>query len=385
MDEQYSKNPLLEIKDLNVHYSLPFRKGTRSSPFTDARLTYKAPYIPHLHTVKLPYEKKNHEQERLLWQGSEKDLVYDRKPGTLVKAIDGASLTVYKNESTGLVGESGCGKTSLLMSVFRLFPSNVKLANGEIWYHPPDEEPVDLNSLENGKLRQFFGRHMSLILQNPGSALDPLYQVGFQVGEALENLSWRQELIRERVIEYLGKVALGPGTGRKWSSQLSKGEVQRICIASALIADSAVLFGDEPLISLDTIVQSQIIQLLLDLKKELGITFVFAMHDLGVASRVADAIAVMYGGEIIESQPTRNFFDGPLHPYSQGLLQATPWYVDQHGLPLNEIPGNLPSATNWPAGCKFHPRCEACTSLCTKVKPPRVKIGDGFVECFLYA
>ncbi|MHA2299135.1 MAG: ABC transporter ATP-binding protein [Candidatus Hodarchaeales archaeon] len=379
MKGKLANKPLLEINELKIHYSLPWNELKKSTPVKEGKYWFKYPYTPHPHSVVMKIKEPARYLEKTIQME-----VYEKDLKALIKAVDGVSLSIYRNKCISIIGETGCGKTSLLLSLFRILPSNVILHDGEIHYYHPDGTSVNFFSLDDKQLRQYFGKHVSLILQNPGSSFNPAFQIGFQIGEVLEKLSWRQEQIKERVIEYLGKVALSPLVRKKWSKQLSGGEAQRACIASALIADPMILFGDEPLKSLDTIIKAQVIQLLINLKLKFNITYVFTTHDISVAGQLGDAIAVMYGGEMVEVQPTRKFLAEPLHPYGKGLLQATPWYSTHHELPLAEIKGEIPSAVNWPTGCKFHPRCPSCTRICTIKKPPRVKVGEGFVECFLY-
>ncbi|MFX0065996.1 MAG: ABC transporter ATP-binding protein [Candidatus Hermodarchaeota archaeon] len=378
-----SENPLLVIKNLKTYYRLPWKELTSSNPPKMVNQWFRPPYL-FPHTLSMPKKEIKRSEERKLWIEAYKAKIVNKEYQGLVKAVDDVSLNVYRNSSVAIIGETGCGKTSLLLSIFKLLMPNVSLYSGEINFYSSKYEYVNLLSLDANQLNQILGTHMSLILQNPSSALHPIFLIGSQVGEVLEKLSWRQERIKERVIEYLGKVALPQKVKQKHSHQLSGGQAQRVCIASALLADPQILFGDEPLKSLDAITQGQILRLLAKLREELNFTYMTVTHNLVVARQIGEYIAVMYGGEIVEVQPSGKFFDEPLHPYSKGLLQATPGFVrpDQ---PLAEIKGELPSATNWPSGCKFHPRCPSCTRVCTIERPPEVQIGESTVKCFLYA
>ncbi|MFX0091198.1 MAG: ABC transporter ATP-binding protein [Candidatus Hodarchaeota archaeon] len=374
------RDPLLVIKNLKIYYKLPWQDLTSSDPPKRVTWYFRPPFLAP-HTVTFQGKDLNRGAERKLQMEAYKVKIENKNNQPLVKAVDDVSLNVYRNSSVVIIGETGCGKTSLLLSIFKLFRSSVSLCSGEINYHSSRDEYVNLLSLDDYHLNQILGKHMNLILQNPNSALHPLFLVGRQVGEVLEKLSWRQERIRERVIEYLGKVALDQNIGKKHSHQLSGGQAQRVCIASALLADPQILLGDEPLKSLDTVTQGQILQLLAKLKEELNFTYMTVTHNLAVARQLADYIAVMYGGEIIEIQPTEKFFEDPFHPYSKALLQATPGFA-KPGLPLAEIKGELPSAANWPSGCKFHPRCPSCKRVCTSKRPPEMQIGESTVKCF---
>ncbi|UCE13824.1 MAG: ABC transporter ATP-binding protein [Candidatus Heimdallarchaeota archaeon] len=326
-------------------------------------------------------------REKLIIDGY--DYTYEQNE-ILIKAVDGASVTLHGNESLSIVGETGCGKTSLLFSVMNFPLPHHSYKAGEINYYPTDDNvPVNLLPLSDKEMEKYRGIHFGLIPQLPKESLNPWITVGFQSGEILlERLSMRQEKIKEKVIEFLGKVAIpDPSISmEKYVNQLSGGEAQRVCIAMALLGDPRILLADEPLASLDTIIQATVIHLLLELKKEMKFSYVFATHNIGAAGQLGDVMAVMYGGEIIEIRPTKEFFeDEPLHPYSKGLLHATPWYALRKNQPLKEIPGELPKPYDWPTGCKFHPRCPSATAVCKRSKPPRIQLDNSFVECFLYA
>jgi oligopeptide/dipeptide ABC transporter ATP-binding protein len=305
-----------------------------------------------------------------------------------VKAVDGTSLSLQENNSICIIGESGCGKTTLLFSIMNFPLEHISYKGGEInYYLPKKEAPINLIELKEDAMREYRGTQIGLIPQLPKESLNPWLKIGFQTGEILlERLSMRQEKIKEKVINFLGRVALpDPSINvKKYVNQLSVGEAQRVCIAMALMADPRLLLADEPLSSLDVTIQAAVIDLLLELKKELSFSYLFATHDLRAARMLGELVAVMYGGEIVEIRPCKEFFEEPLHPYSQGLLNASPLFASKKGSFLEEIPGEIPKPFDWPQGCKFHPRCFRVKPICKKQKPTRTKVGESFVECHLY-
>jgi oligopeptide/dipeptide ABC transporter ATP-binding protein len=304
-----------------------------------------------------------------------------------IKAVDGTSFPVPENESVGLIGETGSGKSSILLSIFKFPQDNLLLRSGRILYNEPGtENQVDLMKLTDVDLNKYRGLHFGLIPQLPKQALNPWISIGVQSGEILkERLSWEEEKVRERVVEFMGKVALPDQKtfSEKYAQDISMGEAQKICISLALLSNPKLLFGDEIFSSLDVISQSQIIHLLRELKNDLKFNYLIATHNIGAAAQVSDNIGVIYGGECIEYRKVKGFFGEPLHPYSQMLLESNPWYAMSKGKDLKEIPGEMPEALKWPTGCKFHPRCPQAIEKCATSKPPRVETKDGFVECIL--
>ncbi|MFW9928488.1 MAG: oligopeptide/dipeptide ABC transporter ATP-binding protein [Candidatus Thorarchaeota archaeon] len=277
----------------------------------------------------------------------------------------------------------------MLYSAFSFPNDNIAHKSGKILYWDPNLECyVNLLELQEKEIVKYRGFHFGLIPQLPRESLNPWIQVGIQNGEILkERLKWKKEQARQKVIEFLGKVAISnPKINyRKYVNQMSAGEAQRVCISLALLAMPKIVFADEMFSSLDSLTQAQLIDLVLSLKKDLNMNFVLATHNIGAAGQLCEKIGVIYGGECIEFNDSNNFFKEPLHPYSKLLLESTPWYAVKSGKRLAEIPGEIPDSSNWPSGCKFHPRCPKATSLCAMKKPPRIYFGETFVECFLYA
>ncbi|MHA1227685.1 MAG: ABC transporter ATP-binding protein [Candidatus Hodarchaeales archaeon] len=305
----------------------------------------------------------------------------------IIKAIDGLSLTLHQNECIGVIGESGSGKSTLIYSILNLPFSNLYQKSGEILYYF-DEGPIDLLSLTDAQMQKIRAFEFGFVPQLPKSSLNPWLNIGFQIGEVLfDNLTGRQNFIKEKIFEFLGKVSFPSPTENyaKFVNELSRGEAQRVCIAQCLLTDPRVLLADEPFTALDAITSNQIIRLFKELKDTLKTSFLFTTHNITAAWYLSDTIAVIYGGEIVEVSPTKKFYNKPLHPYSQGLLEATPWYVDYQGKELKDIPGDPPDSSNWPTGCKFHPRCAFASSKCAKVRPERVDVNGVLVNCHLYS
>ncbi|MHA1974519.1 MAG: ABC transporter ATP-binding protein [Candidatus Hodarchaeales archaeon] len=354
--------PVLQIEDLNYYFYL---SPNVANSHKDQSLAFRS-----LST--------DNTKPRLLPSGYE-----------IVKAIDGLTLTLHDNECIGVIGETGSGKSTLIYSILNLPFSNLYERSGTINYYFPDtNKPIDLFSLSDTQMQKIRAFEFGFVPQLPKSSLNPWLDIGFQVGEVLfDNLTDRQNFIRERINEFLGKVAFPTSKKSyvKYVSQLSRGEAQRVCIAQSLMTDPRVLLADEPFTALDAITSNQIVQLFKELQAKLKTSFLFNTHNITAAWYLADTIAVIYGGEIVEVSPSRKFFDRPLHPYSQGLLEATPWYVDQQGRELKDIPGDPPISSNWPSGCKFHPRCAFASSKCVKIRPKRVDVNGVLVNCHLYS
>ncbi|MHA1989868.1 MAG: ABC transporter ATP-binding protein [Candidatus Hodarchaeales archaeon] len=329
-------------------------------------------------------KKKDKDKDEEL---EELGMVSKRKKGE-IKAVDDTTFAVSEGESVSLIGETGSGKSSILLSAFNFPQANLSLKSGQILYSDFESgNQVDLLTLNDQEMNRYRGLHFGLIPQLPKEALNPWISIGVQAGEVLKDrMNVEEEKVRERVIEFLGKVALpDPKTyAKRFSQHLSMGESQKICIALALSSNPRILFGDEIFSSLDPISQSQVIHLLLELKKDLNFNYLLATHNIGAAAQVSNNIGVIYGAECVEYRKNKNFFKEPLHPYSQMLLESEPWFAMSKGKDLIEIPGELPEALFWPTGCKFHPRCPKAMPKCQTTKPPRVITEFGFVDCFLY-
>ena len=277
--------------------------------------------------------------------------------GGLARAVDGVSFDVAKGESVGLVGESGCGKSVTAFSILRLIrPPGRILSESRI-----SLDGTDLMALDPEPLRQIRGSRISMIFQEPMTALNPVLRIGDQIAEVLrvhENTRAREA--RERAIEMLRLVGLSDPATRADQDphQLSGGMRQRVVIARAVGMKPELVLADEPTTALDVTVQAQILELLAELRERMGMAMLLITHDLGVIAESTSRVIVMYAGEIVEEAPVSVLFDGPHHPYTIGLLKAIPEPTPaDRGRRLAVIPGSVPPATDWPSGCRFRSRC----------------------------
>ena len=301
----------------------------------------------------------------------------------IATAVDGVSFHVDAGETLGLVGESGCGKSVTSLSLLRLIakPGEIDAA-GSVRF-----KGRDLLTLSEAAMRAVRGNDIAMIFQEPMTSLNPVYPVGEQIAEAirLHRRLGRKEAWT-RAVEMLRLVGIPSPDQRAhdYPHQLSGGQRQRVMIAMALSCDPDLLIADEPTTALDVTIQAQILELLADLRARLGMAMILITHDLGVVADVCDRVAVMYAGQIVEEATTDDIFDNPGHPYTQGLLKAIP-RIDAASESLAVIPGQVPSPTAWPGGCRFHPRCPFVFDRC-RVEPPRLRdLSPGqAVACHLY-
>jgi oligopeptide/dipeptide ABC transporter ATP-binding protein len=301
----------------------------------------------------------------------------------IAKAVDDIDLDIRPGEVLGLVGESGSGKSVTALSILRLIPDPPgHIAAGEIWF-----QGRDLLSLSWAEIRRVRGREISMIFQEPMTSLNPVFTIGRQVMEMIlaHEPTTSREQARARSIEILTEVGIPEPATRmdQYPHELSGGMRQRVMIAIALVLNPALLIADEPTTALDVTIQAQILDLLNDLKARFGMSVIFITHDLGVLAGIADRVAVMYGGKIVEHGDIRTIFQRPSHPYTQGLLAAVP-HIDRPDTQLQGIPGAVPTATQWPPGCRFHPRCSQRIDRCSAESPPDVTTGSGHVaRCWI--
>jgi len=290
-----------------------------------------------------------------------------------VRAVDGVSLSVLEGQVLAIVGESGCGKSTLGRLMLRLIEAD----RGAIRFMGED-----LHSLSAAELRRR-RRNMQLIFQDPFASLDPRMTVEDAVGEPLRLhgiVPRGQE--RARVAELLARVGLRPEQARRWPHEFSGGQRQRIAIARALASQPRLIIGDEPVSALDVSVQAQVINLLQDVIREFRLTFVLISHDLGVVRHIADRVAVMYLGRIVEEGPTADVFRAPRHPYTRALLAAVPGQGDRDGAKAVPLEGDVPSPIDPPSGCRFRTRCPYAENVCSGVVPP-LEGGAHAVACHL--
>ncbi|MEK4360741.1 ABC transporter ATP-binding protein [Paenibacillus sp. FSL M7-1455] len=302
----------------------------------------------------------------------------------LVKATDRISLAIEKGKTLCLVGESGSGKSVTSMSIMRL----IDYANGVILEGSINFKGEDLVKKKQEELRSIRGNKISMIFQDPMSALNPVFTVGEQIAESLrlhQNKS-KDEAWKE-AIELLRMVGIPSPEirAKQYPNQLSGGMCQRVVIAIALASKPELLIADEPTTALDVTVQAQILDLLQDLKERLGTSILLITHDMGVAAEMADHIAVMYAGAIVEQGTVEEIFSNPSHPYTVGLLQSIPGFEGERGGELYTIKGTIPALGNLPQGCRFNPRCPHVMDKCRQVEPGDIQVGDEhYAKCWLF-
>lgn len=299
---------------------------------------------------------------------------YFRTEAGEAKAVDGVSFDIDRGETLGLVGESGCGKSVTSLSVMRLIPEPPgKTVGGEIRYRGQD-----LVQISDDDMRKVRGNDIAMIFQEPMTSLNPVFTCGYQIDEAVilhQGLNPTQA--REKTVEMLKLVGIPDPEQRanEYPHQLSGGMRQRVMIAMALSCNPDVLIADEPTTALDVTIQAQILELLEKLQTELGMAVLMITHDLGVIAEVADRVAVMYAGKVVEMSEVNRIFKTPRHPYTIGLLESIPKLNEQKET-LSVIPGTVPEATRFPVGCRFAPRCSQADDVCLREEPPLLAIEE---------
>lgn len=297
----------------------------------------------------------------------------------LIKAVDGVSFEVRRGGALGLVGESGCGKSSIALSIMRLLPPNGRLLGGEILF-----ANEDLLTKDEEEMRKLRGRHISLIFQAALNALNPVHRVGEQIIEALqahERIGKKEASERVRGLYRL--VGLDLGMINSYPHQYSGGMKQRAIIAMALSCNPELLIADEPTTALDVIIQDQIIKEILKLQKEFNLTLIYISHDISLIAETCSSIGVMYAGKLVEHASTITLFQSPLHPYTQGLLASYP-SVTGTKRKISPIPGEVPNLLHPPLGCRFHPRCPRAKERCREKEPEMREFTPGHkVKCHL--
>jgi peptide/nickel transport system ATP-binding protein len=301
--------------------------------------------------------------------------------GNGLRAVDGVSLALDAGETVCIVGESGCGKTVTALSVARLVPTPpAKYVDGEILLNGRD-----VLKMQPDELRAIRGGVVSYVFQEPSASLNPVIRIGKQIKEALK-LHRPEKATDEEVIRLLKLVRIPAPESRirNYPFEMSGGMQQRVMIAMALASEPKLLVADEPTTALDVTIQAQILELLLDLKQRLGMSILLITHNLGIVGDIADRVAVMYAGQIVELAPARELLRRPLHPYTKALMNSVP-KLSGNASRLVSIPGNVPRIGNFPPGCRFYPRCPSAKPECANTLPELIEVEPGrWVRC-LYA
>jgi peptide/nickel transport system ATP-binding protein len=299
-------------------------------------------------------------------------------------AVRDVSFSIAPGEVLGLVGESGSGKSVTSLALMRLLPTQA-LARGEILFADSGVSGAshglrNLLEIPDDNMRALRGSRIAMIFQEPMTALNPVMRIGDQIAEAIlahENIPKSEA--RNRAVEALREVAITEPErrARSYPHQLSGGMRQRVVIAMAIANRPQLLIADEPTTALDVTIQAQILELLAGLQKKFGLTMLFISHDLAVVSQVADRVAVMYAGSLVEYASRRNIFHAAVHPYTRGLLRSVPTLRTDRGRSLQTIAGTVPSVRDRPAGCPFEPRCDIRISKCAEAMPPLIQVSPG--------
>jgi peptide/nickel transport system ATP-binding protein len=296
----------------------------------------------------------------------------------VARAVDGVSFDIGAGETLGIVGESGCGKSVTALSILRLIQPPGRIETGSVI----EFEGKNLVTLDDADIRDIRGNRISMIFQEPMSALNPVFMVGDQIAEvARVHAGMGRRDAWERAVEMLELTGMpdAEARARQYPHQLSGGMRQRVLIAMALMMKPALVIADEPTTALDVTIQAQILDLLVDLQKKIGTSILMITHDLGVIAETASRVIVMYAGEVVEEAEVDELFAKPHHPYTEGLMHSMP-HIGHDQERLNVIPGTVPAPTEWPTGCRFRDRCPYSWDLCESEHPPLYQIGSGHVS-----
>jgi oligopeptide/dipeptide ABC transporter ATP-binding protein len=311
-------------------------------------------------------------------------------PDGVVRAVDGVTFDIGPGETLGLVGESGCGKSVTAHSILRLLPRYARMADGSMQFQRRDGSVVDLAKLDPqaAPIRSIRGDEIAMIFQEPMTSLSPVHTIGSQIAEAVmlhQRVGQRQA--DERAVDMLANVGIGNPSQRfhEYPHQLSGGMRQRAMIAMALSCNPRLLIADEPTTALDVTIQAQILELMKALQEQFHMAILMITHNLGVIAEMADRVAVMYTGRVVEMADTVTIFDEPLHPYTVGLLRSLPRVGSDVKRRLAAIPGSVPDPFSRPDGCTFLPRCPAPKRAACRAEVPLVEVQPGhWVRCTLY-
>jgi len=300
----------------------------------------------------------------------------------VAKVLDRVSFSIDEGETFGLVGETGCGKTVTALSILRLLPENARIRSGAIRFLGEDLLPKP-----EEEMNRIRGIRISMVFQDPGTSLNPVYPVGEQIARVVRTHEGvEREAAESRAVELFRRVGLSDPESvlRRYPHELSGGMQQRVMISMALACRPKLLIADEPTTAVDVTIQAQILDLLMELRREFKLSVLLITHNLGIVAETCDRIGVMYAGTVAEVARTRDLFRDPLHPYTQSLLQALP-RADARGQPLASIPGMVPSLLDPPTGCRFHPRCAFAFDECPKRRPELLEHRPAHsAACLLY-
>ncbi|MCQ2558455.1 MAG: ABC transporter ATP-binding protein [Oscillospiraceae bacterium] len=304
--------------------------------------------------------------------------------GVISRAVNHVNLSLKKGEVLGLVGETGAGKTTTALTLLRLLPKFTSEVEGEVFF-----EGQNLLTISEKEMRAVRGDKISMIFQDPMTSLNPVYTVGEQIGDVIRfhNPDLKPNEVSDRIDEMLKLVGIPPQRKVEYPHQFSGGMKQRVMIAIALACNPDLLIADEPTTALDVTIQAQVIKMMRNLQKEMGTSVILITHDLGIVANFCDKVAIMYGGEIVESGTLEEVFDKSKnhHPYTNGLFGSLP-NITERTSRLTPIMGLTPHPSELPEGCKFHPRCPQCMEQCKSGEnPPKVADGGHEIQCHLYA
>jgi len=302
----------------------------------------------------------------------------------VVKALDGIDLDIYRNETLGLVGETGCGKSVTALSIIRLiqWPPG-RIDEGQVLFNGKD-----LLKLSNDEMRGIRGNKISMIFQEPMNSFNPVFTIGEQISEVImlhQKLGGKAAY--EKSVEMLAFTGIPAPerVAKSYPHELSGGMLQRAMISMALACKPALLIADEPTTALDVTIEAQILELMKELKAKTGSSILMITHDLGIIAEVCDRVGVMYAGAIVELSTVKAIFDHPMHPYTVGLINSIPKMNQKKGVRLETIPGSVPNLIHPPPGCRFNPRCSKAMDVCRREKPQMAEAEKGhFVACHLY-
>ncbi len=295
------------------------------------------------------------------------------------RAVDQVNLELAPGEFVAVVGESGCGKSTLLFSIAKLLTPPAEVTGGQVVFGGQN-----MVAMTDKQLRAVRWRGMSVVMQSAMNALNPVASVRAQFADAMKaHGERRKDVVRARSEEVLRMVGIDPVHLSSYPHQLSGGMRQRVMIAMALLFSPELILMDEPTSALDVVAQRSLMVQVKQLQAQLGFAIIFVTHDMSLVSHFSDRVVVMYAGQVVEQSPTRPLFDGPMHPYAQGLLEAFPSVYGPR-VPLLGIPGNPPDLAQLPQGCNFNPRCPRATDRCRAESPRLVELGDRRVRCLLY-